>query len=95
MGIFGTMSSVSKMNSLLKRVEFLVQRVCVMKEDNRPENQIRMELRDIGQLHNDAKRILEEYPGTKEIKYSCLGQEMYGRDIPDFIKGAIITLTFM
>lgn len=95
MGIFGTMSSVGKINSLLIKVETQIQRVCVMKEDNRSENQIRMELREIGQMYNEAKHILEECPGARGITYSCMGQKMYGREIPDFIKGAIITLTFM
>jgi hypothetical protein len=95
MGLFGTTSSVSKMNDLLRKVELQINRVIAMKESNCTEETLRPAMREIGLMCNEAQRILENNSAARSITYDCMGMKVLGRNVPEFIKASMLTLTYM
>ena len=95
MGFFNGMNCISQMNGLLSRMEMQVQRVIAMKESNYSEEVLQPEMRVIGAMYHEAQSILENSSLARSATYVCMGTKMQGRNVPEFIKASMLTLTYM
>lgn len=89
MGFFNAMSSISKINDLLKEVEYQLKIVGDMKNNSVSSVKVQQEVEGLISLYNQIGSILENSGGARTAVYTFLGRKCRSWEILSFLNETI------
>lgn len=89
MGFFNAMSSISKINDLLKEVEYQLKIVGDMKGNSVSSIRVQQEVDGLISLYNQIGNILENSGGARTAVYTFLGRKCRSWEILSFLNETI------
>ncbi len=89
MGFFNAMSSISKINELLKEVEYQLKIVGDMKGNSVSSFRVQQEIDGLISLYNQIGSVLENSSGARTAVYTFLGRKCRSWEILSFLNETI------
>ena len=89
MGFFNAMSSIGKINDLLKETEYQLKVVGDMMDNSAPRTRIQQEIEGLIKLYNQIGNVLENSSGARTAVYTFLGRKCRSWEILSFLNETI------
>ena len=89
MGLFNAMSSIGKINDLLKEAEFQLKILSDMTDNSVPSSRVQQEVEDLKKLYNQIGSLLENSSGARTAVYTFLGRKCRSWEILTFLNETI------
>lgn len=89
MGFFNAMSSIGKINDLLKETEYQLKIVGDMMDNSAPRSRIQQETEGLVRLYNQIGGLLENSSGARTAVYTFLGRKCRSWEILSFLNETI------
>lgn len=89
MGFFNAMSSISKINELLKEVEYQLKIVGDMKGNSVSSFRVQQEIDGLISLYNQIGSVLKNSSGARTAVYTFLGRKCRSWEILSFLNETI------
>jgi hypothetical protein len=89
MGFFNAMSSIGKINDLLKEAEFQLKILSDMTDNSVPSSRVQQEVEDLKKLYNQIGSLLENSSGARTAVYTFLGRKCRSWEILTFLNETI------
>lgn len=89
MGFFNAMSSIGKINELLKETEYQLKVVGDMMDNSAPRTRIQQEIEGLIKLYNQIGSVLENSSGARTAVYTFLGRKCRSWEILSFLNETI------
>lgn len=89
MGFFNAMSSIGKINDLLKETEYQLKIVGDMMDNSAPRSRIQQEIEGLVRLYNQIGGLLENSSGARTAVYTFLGRKCRSWEILSFLNETI------
>ena len=89
MGFFNAMSSIGKINDLLKETEYQLKIIGDMTDNSVSNSRVQMEIQGLISLYNQIGNILEKSSGARTAVYTFLGRKSRSWEIMSFLNETI------
>lgn len=89
MGFFNAMSSIGKINDLLKETEYQLKIIGDMTDNSVSNSRVQMEIQGLVSLYNQIGDILENSSGARTAVYTFLGRKSRSWEIMSFLNETI------
>ena len=89
MGFFNAMSSIGKINNLLKEIEYQLKVISDMTDNSLPSAKVQNEVNELIRLYNQVASVLENSSGARTAVYTFLGRKCRSWEILSFLKETI------
>lgn len=89
MGFFNAMSSIGKINDLLKEIEYQLKIVSDMMGSSVSTSRIQLEVEGLVKLYNQTGGLLENSSGARTAVYTFLGRKCRSWEILSFLNETI------
>lgn len=89
MGFFNAMSSIGKINDLLKETEYQLKIVGDMTDNCVSNERIQQEIEGLIRLYNQIGNLLENSSGARTAVYTFLGRKCRAWEILSFLNDTI------
>ncbi|MBQ9884046.1 MAG: hypothetical protein IJM43_06280 [Bacteroidaceae bacterium] len=89
MGFFNAMSSIGKINDLLKEMEYQLKIVGDMTDNNVSSLRVQQEVDGLIKLYNQIGSVLENSSGARTAVYTFLGRKCRSWEILSFLNETI------
>lgn len=89
MGFFNAMSSIGKINDLLKETEYQLKIVGDMADNNVSSLRVQQEVDGLIKLYNQIGSVLENSSGARTAVYTFLGRKCRSWEILSFLNETI------
>lgn len=89
MGFFNAMSSIGKINDLLKETEYQLKIIGDMTDNSVPSSRVQQEVEDLIKLYNQIGSILENSSGARTAVYTFLGRKCRSWEVLSFLNETI------
>lgn len=89
MGFFNAMSSIGKINDLLKETEYQLKIIGDMTDNSVPGSRVQQEVEDLIKLYNQIGSLIENSSGARTAVYLFLGRKCRSWEILSFLNETI------
>lgn len=89
MGFFNAMSSIGKINDLLKEIEYQLKVISDMTDNSLPSVKVQNEVNELVRLYNQVGSVLENSSGARTAVYTFLGRKCRSWEVLSFLKETI------
>lgn len=89
MGFFNAMSSIGKINDLLKETEYQLKIIGDMTDNSVHSSRVQQEVEDLIKLYNKIGSLLENSSGARTAVYTFLGRKCRSWEILTFLNETI------
>ncbi len=89
MGFFNAMSSIGKINDLLKETEYQLKIIGDMTDNSVHSSRVQQEVEDLIKLYNQIGSLLENSSGARTAVYTFLGRKCRSWEILTFLNETI------
>ena len=89
MGFFNAMSSIGKINDLLKETEYHLKIIGDMTDNSVHSSRVQQEVEDLIKLYNKIGSLLENSSGARTAVYTFLGRKCRSWEILTFLNETI------
>ena len=89
MGLFNAMSSIGKINDLLKEIEYQLKIIGVMTDNSVSNVKIHQEVDGLVKLYNQLGTLLENSSAARTAVYTFLGRKCRSWEILSFLNETI------
>lgn len=89
MGFFNAMSSIGKINDLLKETEYQLKIIGDMTDNSVSNSRVQMEIQGLVSLYNQIGDILENSSGARTAVYTFMGRKSRSWEIMSFLNETI------
>lgn len=89
MVFFNAMSSIGKINDLLKETEYQLKIIGDMTDNSVSNSRVQMEIQGLVSLYNQIGNILENSSGARTAVYTFLGRKSRSWEIMSFLNETI------
>lgn len=89
MGLFNAMSSIGKINDLLKEAEYQLKIVGDMTDNSVSNSRVQQEVDGLIRLYNQIGSLLENSSGARTAVYTFLGRKCRSWEILSFLNDTI------
>ena len=89
MGFFNAMSSIGKINNLLKEIEYQLKVIGDMTDNSLPSIKVQYEVKELIRLYNQLSSLLENSSGARTAVYTFLGRKCRSWEILSFLNETI------
>ncbi len=89
MGFFNAMSSIGKINDLLKETEYQLKIIGDMTDNSVSSSRVQQEVENLIKLYNQIGRLLENSGGARTAVYTFLGRKCRSWEILTFLNETI------
>jgi len=89
MGFFNAMSSIGKINDLLKETEYQLKIIGDMTDNSVHSSRVQQEVEDLIKLYNQIGSILENSSGARTAVYTFLGRKCRSWEVLSFLNETI------
>lgn len=89
MGFFNAMSSIGKINDLLKETEYQLKIIGDMTDNSVHSSRVQQEVEDLIKLYNQIGSILENSSGARTAVYTFLGRKCRSWEVLFFLNETI------
>lgn len=89
MGLFNAMSSIGKINDLLKETEYQLKIVGDMTDNSVSNSRVQQEVDGLIRLYNQIGSLLENSSGARTAVYTFLGRKCRSWEILSFLNETI------
>lgn len=92
MGFFNAMSSIGKINDLLKETEYQLKIIGDMTDNSVSSARVQQEIAGLIRLYNQMGSLFENSSGARVAVYTFLGRKCRGGEILSFLNETITEL---
>ena len=89
MGFFNAMSSIGKINNLLKEIEYQLKVIGDMTDNSVPSTKVQNEVNELIRLYNQLGNVLENSGGARTAVYTFLGRKCRSWEVLSFLNETI------
>ena len=89
MGFFNAMSSIGKINDLLKETEYQLKIIGDMTDNSVSSSRVQQEVEGLVRLYNQIGYLLENSSGARTAVYKFLGRKCRAWEILSFLNDTI------
>ena len=89
MGLFNAMSSIGKINDLLKETEYQLKIIGDMTDNSVHSSRVQQEVEELIKLYNQIGSLLENSSGARTAVYTFLGRKCRSWEILTFLNETI------
>lgn len=90
MGFFNMMTSIGRINNLLKEAEHEILLIAQMKRNNTSSNLIHIEIQQLGRIYNEVYNLIQNSSGARTAVYEFVGRKMRSWEVLNVIKASMI-----
>lgn len=92
MGLFNAMSSIGKLNDMLKETEYQLKIIGDMADNHTPSSRMQQEFDGLVRLYDKMGSIFENSSAARIAVYTFLGRKCRGWEILSFLRETITEL---